>query len=151
MGQIDMRLNNFLILVIALSVTACGQGRSGLADAIDPETGTFEKYRAWKAENGKFELYGAAITSIQVWKSETTDKLDTIAIDTGSNAKLSEMREATAKLCHTSVSNLENTENNVVYFGKVRSQIGSDIVECSYMKRYSDGLGSITLARNPTN
>ena len=146
-----MRLTNFLIAALALSITACDQGKSGLADAIDPETGTYQKYRTWKAENGKFELYGADIKSIQIWQSETSDKLDTIAIDTESNAKLSEIRNAAAKLCHTSVNNFENTENNIVYFGKVRSQIGSDIVECSYMKRHSDGLGSITFARNPTN
>jgi len=146
-----MKLSNFFILAIALIITACGQGRSGLADAIDPETGTFEKYRAWKAENGKFELYGADIRKIEAWKSETSDKLDSIAISTEATAKLSEIRNATAKLCHTSINNLENTENNVVYFGEVRSQIGSDVVRCSYMKRHSDGLGSITFARNPTN
>ena len=130
---------------------ACGKGRSGLADAIDPETGSFQKYRTWKAENGKWELYGVDLRNIQVFKSKTSDKLDTAAMDTEATAKLSDIQNATAQLCHASTSQLKNIQNDVVYFGEVRTQIGGDIVDCSYMKRYSDGLGSITMARNPTN
>jgi hypothetical protein len=146
-----MKLAKLFIISTVLAMTACGQGRSGLAEAIDPETGSFEKFRAWKAENGKYQLYGVDIRTIRVWKSETSNKLETVAIDTESNAKLSEIRNATAKLCHINVSNLENSENNIVYYGTVRRQLGSDVVECGYSKRHSDGLGSITFARNPTN
>jgi hypothetical protein len=136
---------------LSLALMACGKGRSGLADAIDPETGSFQKYRTWKAENGKMEIYGVDLRYIQVFKSKTSEKIDTAAMDTESTAKLSAIQNATAQLCHTSTSQLQNIENNVVYFGEVKNQIGGDTIQCSYMKRYSDGIGSITMARNPTN
>ncbi len=145
-----MRSNKIaVVFFLGLFLAACG--KSGLADAIDPETGSFQKYKTWKAENGKLEVYGVNLRLINVYKSKTSDKLDTVAMDTESSAKLSEIRNATAKLCHTSSSNLENIENNVVYFGEVKNQIGGDIIRCSYMKRHSDGIGSIVVARNPSS
>jgi hypothetical protein len=43
-------------LLICLYIFLSGCGKSGLADAIDPESGSFTKFKTWKAENGKFEV-----------------------------------------------------------------------------------------------
>jgi hypothetical protein len=136
-------------LLICLYIFLSGCGKSGLADAIDPESGSFTKFKTWKAENGKFEVYGVDIKYIDVRKSEDSDKLDWVGMDTKSSAKLSEIQNATAKLCHASSGKLQNTENSIVYFGEVRNKIGGISYKCMYMKRHSDGVGSISIHMNP--
>ena len=121
--------------------------KNSLEDAIDPVSGSFEKFKKWKAESGSFSLYGVHIHYINVEKDNATGKIIDAAMDTVADSKLSSIQNASAKLCHTSAGKYENTENDTVYFGSVDSEINGYVYHCSYMTRHSDGVGSISMTR----
>lgn len=140
-------IKNIVAASAVLLLTACGPNPGDLGKVINPQTGNFQKYSQWKAANGKSDVYGVVIKHVRVETNEVIGMLGYVALETEPDTKLADIRTAVAKLCDVSEDQVSSQKDDAAHTGEANTTIGGESLRCSYMKRSSDGAGTIILAR----
>ena len=128
----SIRLSTAIIL--SISLLGC-VGKNPFEDAVDPQTGSREKWRAWVDDGGLNKLsdfYGLDIRNVNVTWNQ--GKVESLAMFTSKTHSPKDVRKAMSKICGGADSDWEREENWARHMGKLENSTAT----CRYL---DDGRG----------